>query len=254
MERTILIDADSLIYQAASANETAIPWDPDLWTTHGDLGAAKAQLDDSIQEIKEKLDATHVVLALTDYNDPWRKKVLPTYKSNRRDQRKPILLRPLREHCHETYTVFQRPGLEGDDILGILLTVNRPPPSVKGERILCSIDKDMKTIPGLHFNWGKDEEVREITLEEADRYHMIQTLSGDPTDGYSGCPGIGPKKAERILEGMTTASEMWPAVVSAYEAAGLSEEYALAQARVARILRASDYDFKKKEVRLWSPS
>jgi DNA polymerase-1 len=34
---------------------------------------------------------------------------------------------------------------------------------------------------------------------------------------------------------------------------GLSEEYMLRQARLARILRASDYDFKRKEPILWLP-
>jgi DNA polymerase-1 len=47
---------------------------------------------------------------------------------------------------------------------------------------------------------------------------------------------------------------MWERVVSAYEKAGLSEAEAITQARVARILRASDYDFVNKSVKLWSPN
>jgi DNA polymerase-1 len=42
-------------------------------------------------------------------------------------------------------------------------------------------------------------------------------------------------------------------VVAAFESKGLTEEDALVQARVARICRASDYDFKTKEVKLWNP-
>jgi hypothetical protein len=41
--------------------------------------------------------------------------------------------------------------------------------------------------------------MHEITEAQADRFHMIQTLTGDVTDGYPGCPGIGPVKAEQIL-------------------------------------------------------
>ena len=42
-------------------------------------------------------------------------------------------------------------------------------------------------------------------------------------------------------------------IAKAYDKAGLSEEYALQQARVARILRAEDYDFHNKQVKLWRP-
>jgi DNA polymerase-1 len=42
-------------------------------------------------------------------------------------------------------------------------------------------------------------------------------------------------------------------VTSAYASAGLSEDVALMNARVARICRADDYDFTKKEVILWEP-
>ena len=94
---------------------------------------------------------------------------------------------------------------------------------------------------------------------------MMQTLTGDTTDGYTGCPGIGPKTAEKILqaalaEGTTEANPAqlreiyWQHVVKAYAKAGLSEEEALTQARVARICRNSDYDFKTKQVILWSPN
>jgi DNA polymerase-1 len=88
--------------------------------------------------------------------------------------------------------------------------------------------------------------VSEITEAEADRTHLIQTLTGDRTDGYPGCPGIGEKRAEAIADGG------WSAVVESYEKAGLGEEYALTQARMAYILRHGDY--KRGTVRLWTPS
>jgi DNA polymerase-1 len=45
----------------------------------------------------------------------------------------------------------------------------------------------------------------------------------------------------------------WEIVVSAYRRAGLGEEAALVNARVARICRYTDYDFKEKKVKLWNP-
>jgi DNA polymerase-1 len=42
-------------------------------------------------------------------------------------------------------------------------------------------------------------------------------------------------------------------VVAAYEKAGLTEEDAIVQARVARILRYEEFNQKKEEVLLWNP-
>ena len=77
-----------------------------------------------------------------------------------------------------------------------------------------------------------------------------QTLTGDVTDGYAGCPKIGPKTAEKILGSHPT----WNAVVQAYQKENLTADYALTQARLARILRASDWDEEKQQVKLWEPT
>ena len=42
---------------------------------------------------------------------------MPEYKGNRRKTRKPITYKPLRDWCHDVYETFQRPTLEGDDVL-----------------------------------------------------------------------------------------------------------------------------------------
>jgi DNA polymerase-1 len=88
----------------------------------------------------------------------------------------------------------------------------------------------------------------DVSEREADRNHMIQTLTGDRTDGYPGCPGIGPARAEKIVDGG------WDAVVDAYVKAGLNEATALTQARLARILRKGDYVRKTGLVKLWTPA
>jgi len=258
-QRTALIDADTLVYAAGLANEYEVEWAPDLWNLWADLDAARAHLEENIQTIKERLGCTDVVMALTDYDRPWRREIMPSYKAGRAKlgARKPVCHRPLREMLHQEYRTFQRPGLEGDDILGILVT---HPDIVPGEKIVVSIDKDMNTLPGLHLAFHKAKAacvddwrplVREVTEEDADRYHLLQTLTGDATDGYPGCPKIGPVKAARILD--ANAGNEWNAIVEAYEAAGLNEQEALRNARVARILRHYEYDFKRKEVILWNP-
>lgn len=112
-----------------------------------------------------------------------------------------------------------------------------------------SVDKDMKTIPCDLYNPGKGTR-RVVTVEEADRFHLFQTITGDPTDEYPGCPKAGPKAAEKAFE---KYGPTWAAVLSVYASKGLTEEDALMQARCARILRHTDYDFKRKEPILWTP-
>lgn len=259
--RTVLIDADSLVYQAARANEVETQWDDDLWTLHANFDPAAERLDRDVETIKAQLDADRVVMALSDYTAPWRKRIMPTYKHNRKDVRKPVIFRPLREYIHEVYETWQRPGLEGDDVLGILAT---NPVVIEGEKIIVSLDKDMNTLPGqfvnLKYAMERDDwTVKQVSLAEADCYHMTQTLSGDTTDGYPGCPGIGKVRAERMLadfclgDGTFDNAGAWQAIVAAYVKAGQGDAEALLNARVSRILRHGDYDYTSKEVRLWTP-
>lgn len=239
--RTLLIDGDVFAYQFACATEVATHWGDDFWTLHADAKTAKEKVDAFMQELKAKLEADHLIIALSDRTrNYFRKQILPSYKVNRDKIRKPIILKELRDYMEAQYECFERPGLEGDDVLGILATSEK---IVKGEKVIVTIDKDLKTIPGLHYNTNKPElGVYAITEEEADYWHLFQTLTGDSSDGYSGCPGIGPKKAEELL----AESPTWETVEAAFKKSKLEAE-SLIQAKMARILRADDYDFKKKE-------
>jgi DNA polymerase-1 len=119
-----------------------------------------------------------------------------------------------------------------------------------------SIDKDMLQIPGLSYSWIKKEHgIVETSAAEGDRMHFLQMLVGDTVDNYTGCPGIGPKKAEKFLNTYADATEWskWNAIVDLFKKKGLDEEYALTQARVSRILRSSDWNPKTHEVKLWQP-
>jgi DNA polymerase-1 len=260
VKRVLLIDADILVYQVATAAEVPVKWEDDLWTLHSYEEPAKEKLDFRIAEVMKALFADEVILCLTTLTRNFRKDVYSLYKSNRKEVRKPLVWKPLREHLHANYNVFERDHLEADDCLGILAT--RGLNADKEERIVLSLDKDLKTIPGKHYNWNKpDLGVVEVSREEADYFHMMQTLMGDTTDGYPGCQGIGPKKAEAILREaldpkiITPHDQrlMWEAVVAAFKKAELTEDFALQMARVARILRVEDYDFQNKCPILWTP-
>ncbi|MDP3869914.1 hypothetical protein [Phenylobacterium sp.] len=279
MSTTLLIDADVVVYEVAMSAETAVNWaeigEPDLWTIWADAVQTKVRFEAAILALQERLGADASILCLTDTGN-WRMAVYPLYKSNRSGKRRPMLLPVLRQFALDNFKTFLRPGLEGDDCLGILGT---HPKLVPGDKIICTKDKDLKTIPGQHFNWGKPElGIFSVTPEEADAFHLRQALAGDATDGYPGCPGVGMDTAEaRLAEGVaweqydrefksgprkgTTetlwrkceATSPWHVVKSHYEKAGLTEDDAIVQARCARILRSIDFNFQTKEPILWTP-
>ena len=238
----LAVDADILLYRSTSSAEVEIEWDPECWTLLSDLKDAKEAFQHQIETIGKKLHVDNVVCALSDHQANYRKTIDPSYKSNRRGSRKPVGYAAMKDWVRHTYNTIMKPGLEGDDCLGILAT--RP----GNNCIVVSDDKDLRGIPGQLFVPSKDE-LLEISVDDADRFFLTQVLTGDPSDGYKGCPQIGPKKAEAILG----PKPHWGAIEQAYMKAGLTKADALQQARLARILRWSDWDADKGEPILWKP-
>lgn len=250
-----LIDGDLLIYRTAFSAENAVQWDDDTYTVQANLQNAQEDFDamvESILQISECDEAKVAISRPTEEN--FRVDVWPTYKEQRapvgRRSGKPILYRAMRDYARTKWNAQERPRMEADDVLGIMATMS----GVKKLRVICSIDKDMRTIPGLHYDWRTSHRgVFEVTAAEARRNFYMQVLTGDRTDNYPGLPKCGPVKAAKVLQGCETPREYWDAVIAAYEKGGLTEADALVQARVARILRACDYDFNEKAIRLWTP-
>lgn len=244
IKTTLLLDGDVFVYKHTSAVETPIHWGDDLWTLHSDAREAKMKLDIQINGLKKDLEADRVLIAFSSSIN-FRHTVLPSYKGNR-TKRKPVAYSAVRDYCVEAYKTMTLPHLEADDVLGILATGRRIP----GRKIVVTVDKDLKSVPCNLFNpMHPADGVVSISKEEADYQHYSQTLGGDSTDGYKGCPGVGPKTAAKLLD----ASPTWDTVLEAFLTAGLSEEEALIQARVARICRVQDYNMRFKEVKLWTP-
>lgn len=250
--RTLLIDADPYAYKYANRNQTSVDWDEDGdCAISTDVETAKAELKEDLDTLVKTLEADDIIVCLTDYERVnFRKAIFPGYKSKRGE--KPKLLPELREFLGANWKSYIRPTLEADDVLGILATHKT---LVRGEKVIVSIDKDMKTVPGLLYNPDKAPLGGAMLIRPMDafRYFMAQVITGDVTDNYPGCPKAGPVAARKVLDGLNDTFLMWEAVVSVYESKGLTEEDALVQARCARILQACDYDFRTKRPILWTP-
>jgi DNA polymerase-1 len=233
----LLIDGDIIAYKAAASAETPVNWGDGLWTLYSWEQDVAIRIEDQITKLLEA-PVQDCVVALSDKTN-YRKDIAPYYKANRKDTRKPMLLGWAREYITDTYNTIMYKGLEADDVLGILGTKNT-------DTIIWSEDKDLLTIPAKHWI---DGEVVEQSVEQADYQFFYQTLVGDATDNYKGCPSVGAITAKKILD----VDCSWDAVVKTYDSKFLSEEVALENARLARILRDGEYDTDTGEVYLWTP-
>lgn len=242
----LLFDADIIAFKAAAATEQPINWGDGIWTLHGYEQDVIDHAMSYMQSVADKLDTQDVLLFLTGANN-WRKDILPSYKSNRKDTRKPLLLPFMRQFMVDNLGAIIVDTFEADDLLGIEATST-------DDCIIVSEDKDLKTIPAMVYNPQKDDEPVRISEFTAAWNHMFQTLTGDSTDGYSGCPKVGPVAAKKILQDIDQVEDLWPAVVAAFKKQNLSEEVALQQAQVARICHASDFDKETGKVIPWTPS
>lgn len=251
--REILVDGDVLVYRFAHGEQTVVAWDPDFHTMHAYLEPAKVKLNTFLDVLRETLEADEITIVLSDTDANFRNDFCEEYKANRKmGKARPILFRTLRQFFVEEYGATMIPTLEGDDLLGIMGTE-----SSSKERVICTIDKDLGTVPGLHYNFDDEHGfVYRISESEARYNHLFQTLVGDSTDNYRGCPGIGKVKAAKLLETFDAQpGTAWHEIVlPAYAKAGLGENVALMYARCAYILQSHNYNRKTQEITLWNPS
>lgn len=243
----LLIDGDMLIYRHAHGATEHVDWGNGLWVSFGNQHIAMEGIHRTIKEWQEQFKAKDVLLALS-HKDNFRKKLCPRYKAQRRLKEPAVLVKILRQEVAKAYPTLEIPTLEADDVIGIEATKENDRPT-----IMISSDKDFKQIPGVHFNplmplLGLET----VTKSQAEEAFLIQTLSGDIVDGYTGCPGIGKTKAKSILHGYTTLADAWERILTIYAQANLKPEDALHQARLAKILHAHEY-CPKQGVRLWQP-
>jgi len=248
-----LLDGDIIAYRAACGMQTVYDFGDTGKVVEVNVEAAAEEAVKLAQEWADAVDAKEVVVGFTS-SDKFRTRLLPSYKANRPGAKPPAHAAAV-QAIKDKFPFHLIRGLEADDILGILMTT----PKYADRAVIVSIDKDFNTIPGRLFNPTKGVGPIRIPPPMADYNWMYQTLIGDSTDNYKGCPGIGPKKAVDILgvvKGVRwpTLEELWPRVVAAFKAKKLTEDDALVQARVARILRREDYDKTTKEIILWHPT
>jgi 5'-3' exonuclease len=188
-----LIDADILIYRIG------------FTTQDQPIEIAEYRLNELIEKILEDTKATSYQLYLTASKDAtaFRKQAYPEYKGNRKAPR-PIHYEALREYLVNDYAAIMVSTIEADDAISIAARTHP-------DCTVVSIDKDLLQIPGLHYNFVK-EEFKTISLKQGLRWFYKQMITGDPADNIKGIRGKGEVFAEKLLS-QGDSEEEWFALV-----------------------------------------
>lgn len=213
---------------------------------------------DSTEDASKKADLLEVAKEIKKsmkYQPNFRDKVAKkkVYKGTRKASARPVHYNNLTEYIKATYEVVMAEGLEADDLLSVYqrraLDECSDPTT-----IICTRDKDLRMVPGLHFGWEVGTEgkkgyqrqfgpelvkgvgclrarfgqkilqrgVRKGLKEVLDVKGMgilffgAQLIMGDSTDNIPGIPGQGAGAAWLHLENVTTETEMFSIVKELY--------------------------------------
>lgn len=156
------------------------------------------------------------------------------YKGNRKSP-KPTHYEVLREYLAEEEGAIVITGMEADDALAIEQTKRGD------ESVIATVDKDLKQVPGWHYNFVKREKFY-MNQEEADLWLYKQIVMGDAVDNIIGVKGIGDKKADKLLRGKSP-KEMWNICVQKLG----SKERAMENAGLVYMLREEGVHWQPPE-------
>jgi len=233
-----LIDMDIIVYSCGFASDAEAKRQ----------GLEHEPLPYCLQIVNQLIDRIVLETQADDYKgfltgkNNYREDVAVTlpYKGNRDTSHKPYWYKEIKEHLVERHAAIVVDGMEADDMLGIEATLDRE------NTVIATIDKDLRMISGWHYNWRKGPHVDYVTEEEGTRFFYTQLLTGDMTDNIQGIRGIGPKKAEKILCGLSTEQEYYCAVTLAYAVAYDNPEETMKE--MADLLW-----IQREEGKLWIP-
>jgi len=163
-----------------------------------------------------EIEETGIVISHCEYyitpRHSYRRKLFREYKENRYKRINTMLkwVNKVRQYLLDSHFAIVKEGFEADDLIADRVR------ELGTDYIIVSIDKDLKQLPGVHFDyyrptskeydaWGQKVKLpyRGIVIvsEEEARYSFWkQMLTGDGGDNVQGIKGIGPKTAEKILQ------------------------------------------------------
>lgn len=212
----VLFDYDSMIYKATYKIvdiKTMKQWfyksKSREWMQSEIVELSINRLCNMGDEIFTEIENTGIEIESVEYyitaaKNSIRKKLVPTYKANRRPNK---WVNKVRKYLLEKNFAITSDVWEADDLI-----YDRAKELGNENCVILSIDKDLKQIPGVHFNYyrkkSKDESGNDkseivgleiVSPKEAEYKFWFSMLVGDGSDNIKGCKGIGKVKASKIL-------------------------------------------------------
>jgi len=238
-EKTVYIDADIFVYSVGFAGqeiayviEEAVGHSLYVPLTYSTMKSAKAspayQVDNvtisvtacavenvlhsmklQIENVVKATKATDYVVYLTGEGN-FRDLVTDDYKATRSPSTRPIHYEELRKYLINNHNAIVIDGCEADDAIGLAATM------CPHDCCIASIDKDLNTIRGEHYNWQKDC-LYNVSAADAKLWFWCQMIMGDPTDNIKGIPKKGKMAAYKLLEDIQDSNtDMFGAITEEY--------------------------------------
>lgn len=206
-KKLFLLDAFALIYRSYFVFIRNPRFNSKGINTSAMLGVTN-----TIVQLLEKEDP-HLIGVVFDVSAPtFRHEMYPEYKANREempeDLRKSI---PYIRRIIEAFNIpiIEKAGYEADDVIGTLAKKAEAKGYVT---YMMTPDKDYAQLvsdnvfmfkPGKGGDdaevWGLKEVQENFGIQTAEQVIDILGLMGDTADNIPGCPGIGPKTAEKLI-------------------------------------------------------
>lgn len=184
--KDLLVDLDIIVYQAGHGAK-------------GDFITNVEKVHDIIDPLLERFQGYSYRGFLSGPRN-FRTKVgkIKKYKGNRDSSKRPRYYEGVREYMVNFLGAELTEGIEADDALGL---------AQDDDSIICSIDKDLNMVPGMHYNFSR-KELYYISPEEGVYNFLRQMLTGDATDNIPGINKIGEVRSERLLSGKTLKEQL----------------------------------------------
>ena len=241
-----ILDGDIIAYRAA------------FWADSEGIDDLPSRIAKDLQQWTPDGVDEIIVAMSCPREENYRRDFWSPYKLHRDSVKKPDCMNYAIECIYEASSNTRCVArLEADDLIGMMTS--------SGKAIGITVDKDLRQVPGWH--WNPDKEFSPVLVEEkeADAFFYQQWMSGDSTDNIWGLWRVGPKKADKYL--VDVDRKDWDqTILDLYDQEDWDKrpeektpeisrrDFALAQARCVRILRYGDYDKTTGEVKLWSPT
>ncbi len=213
MDKLFLLDAYALIYRSYYA----FIKNPRI-NSKGLNTSAIIGFVNTLQEVLEKEQPTHIGVAFDPHGPTFRSEAYPAYKAQREatpeDIRKAV---PIIKELLTAWNipVIQVDGYEADDVIGTLATKF----SASGDSMaanntdiyMLTPDKDYGQLVndrvkifrprhgGGYETMGPKEVCEKYGIEKTSQVIDLLALMGDSADNFPGCPGVGEKTAVKLI-------------------------------------------------------